>query len=84
MEQGALASLAFAITVYYCAIGIAIDYYSDKLRIYINLEHTMPRVARLIKYRRTLQPYSIGFNLSLLLLLAGYVAYVNILIFKDF
>lgn len=84
MEQGALASLAFAITVYYCAIGIAIDYYSDKLRIYLNLEHTMPRLARWIKYRRTLQPYSIGFNLSLLLLLAGYVAYVNILIFKDF
>ena len=46
VEQGALASLAFAITVYYCAIGIAIDYYSDKLRIYLNLEHTMPRLAR--------------------------------------
>lgn len=80
VEQGAIASLVFAITIYYFVIGIAIMYFGDKLIIFFKLEDKYPRLARWIRYRRTLQHYSIGFNIIGLLLITAYVAYVNILI----
>lgn len=46
VQQGALACIFFAITVYYCAIAIAITYYGDKLIIYLNLEKKYPKLAR--------------------------------------
>lgn len=82
VEQGAIASILFSISIYYCATSIATLYYGDRIIIYFKLEEKYPRLARWIKYRRTLQHYSIGFNLVLLYFIAGYVAYVNILIFN--
>lgn len=81
VEQGALASIFFALSVYYCTTGIATYYYGDRAIIYFKLEEKYPRLARWIRYRRTVQHYSIGFNILLLYFIAGYVAYVNILIF---
>ena len=81
-QKGALAHLLFSITIIYFAWTISTLYYADKLIIYFDLENKYPRFARLFKYRRTIQHYSIGFNLSMIFLISGYFAYVNILIFN--
>jgi hypothetical protein len=52
------------------------------LIIKFKLEEKYPRLAKWIKYRRTIQHYNIGFNLALILFLAGYMAFVNISVFK--
>ena len=80
IEKGAVAYILMSITIYYCIMGITISYYGDKLIVYFKLEEKYPRLARWIKYRRTIQHYSIGLNLFLILTIVGYVAYVNILI----
>lgn len=81
-QKGALAHILFSLTIIYLAWTIFTLYYADKLIIYFELENKYPRLAKIIKYRRTIQHYSIGFNLLLIFLLAGYVAYINILIFN--
>jgi len=80
LEKGAVAYILMSITIYYCIIGIAISYYGDRLIIYFKLEEKYPRLAKWIQYRRTIQHYSIGLNLLMVLTIVGYVAYVNILI----
>lgn len=79
-QQGALAHLLFSLTMIYLAWSIFTLYYADKMIIYFNLEEKYPRIARFFKYRRTLQHYSIGFNLLLIFLVSVYFAYANILV----
>jgi hypothetical protein len=80
LEKGAVAYILMSISIYYCILGIAISYYGDKLIIYFKLEDNYPWLVKWIKYRRTIQHYSIGINLLMVLTIVGYVAYVNILI----
>jgi hypothetical protein len=81
-QMGALAHILFGISIYYIAINIATAYYGDKLIIYFKLEDKYPRLAKWIKYRRTYQQYNIGYNLMLLIGIAGYIVFVNISVFK--
>ena len=81
-QIGALGHIFFGISIYYIAINIATAYYGDKLIIYFKLEDKYPRLAKWIKYRRIYQHYNIGYNLILLIGIAGYIVFVNISVFK--
>lgn len=81
-QLGALGHIFCALSLYYCVISIASSYYGDALIVKLKLEERYPRIARWIHYRRKYSHYNIGFNLILILLLAGYMAYINISVFK--
>lgn len=81
-QMGALSHILFGISVYYIAINIATAYYGDRLIIYFKLEEKYPWLAKWIKYRRIYQHFNIAHNLILLIVLAGYMIFVNVSVFK--
>jgi len=78
----AISAMLFSITLFYCATSIATAYFGDRLIIYFKLEEKYPWLSRLIKYRRTIQDYSIGFSLFIICFLAGYVFFCKIFSIK--
>lgn len=83
VEKGALAHLLFAITVFLCTVSIAKNYFGDKLIIYLKIEEKYPRIAKIIRYRRIIIHYSIALDLIILLFLAVFVGYANLMVFLE-
>jgi hypothetical protein len=81
-QLGAIGHVFLAIGLYYCVINISITYYGDILIQKYNIEKKYPSIARWIQLRRKFQHYYIGWNLFLILFIAGYVAYVHISVYK--
>jgi len=81
-QLGAFGYIMFSVGLYYCVISIGTAYYSDMLIKHWNLENKYPRLNKWLKYRRSIQHYTIASNLLFILFIAGYMAYVNISIWK--
>jgi predicted PurR-regulated permease PerM len=62
IELGAVAHTLAAVTILLCLLSILSAYYGDRLIIYFNLETRFPKLAKIIRLRRTFQDYYIGFN----------------------
>jgi hypothetical protein len=81
-QLGAIGHVFLAIGLYYCVINISISYYGEILIQKYNIEKKFPSIAGWIQLRRKFQHYYIGWNLFLILFIAGYVAYVHISVYK--
>jgi hypothetical protein len=62
IELGAVAHTLASVTILLCLLSILSAYYGDRLIIYFDLETKFPKLAKIIRLRRTFQDYYIGFN----------------------
>lgn len=80
-ELGCLTNLFALILIFLCINSLTSIYYGDKLIKWFNLESKLPRVAKIIEYRRKFLTYYFTLNIGLIYLILFFFIWLNFYIF---